>query len=165
MEADQSGIKVTAEPGKQVIDIVETFNAPLELVYRAYAEPELIKQWLGPRKYEIEVDKLDLRFGGTWRFINRAEGEEYVFKGVFHEVTHTRLVRTFEWEGMPGHISLESAVFEEHDGRTTITARSIYETVEDRDGMLGGGEMEEGMLEVHDRLAELLERLQAQRAA
>ncbi len=152
--------RVIAEPGKQEIIITRYFDAPAELVYRTFTDPELVQQWLAPRRYEIIVDKMDARFGGVWRLINRdADGNEYAFRGVFHEVTPTRIVRTFEWEGMPGHISLETATFEEREGRTYLTAKSVFETVEDRDGMISGG-MEEGVKETYDRLAELLEKLQ-----
>ncbi len=153
--------KVIAEPGKQEIVIKTTVDAPAALVFRAFTEPELVEQWLGPKRYITIVDKMDARFGGEWRFINRdADGMEYAFRGVFHQVSPKRIVRTFEWEGMPGHISLESADFDEHDGKTDITAVSVFLSLEDRDGMLEGG-MEEGVKEVYERLAGLLERLQA----
>ncbi len=160
MDMKTEHTKVIAEPGKQEIIIMRDFDAPVDLVYRAFTEAELVAQWQAPRRFEIIVDEMDVRFGGIWRLINRdADGNEYAFRGVFHEVAPTRLVRTFEWEGMPGHISLEAATFGEQAGRTYLGAKSVFQSVEDRDGMLQGG-MEEGVEETYDRLAELLKRLQ-----
>ncbi len=158
METKVKMTKLVAEPDKPEIVITRTFDAPAALLYRAFTEPDLVAQWLGPRRYSVDVEKLDVKFGGTYRFINRADGEEYAFRGVFHAVEPTRIVRTFEWEGMPGHVSLESADFVEHDGKTDVVAKSVYLSMEDRDGMMEG-DMEEGVNEVYDRLAELLDRL------
>jgi len=100
---------------------------------------------------------MDLKPGGVWRFVQRdSSGEEYAFNGVYREiVSPERLVYTFEFEGMPGHVMLETVTFEEYDGKTKFTDKSVFRTVEDRDGMLESG-MEEGATETMDRLAELL---------
>lgn len=100
-----------------------------------------------------------MRPGGVWRFLQRdADGNEYAFHGVYYEILpNERVVDTFEFEGMPGHVSLETVTFEEHDGRTLLTTRSIFQSVEDRDGMVGS-DMEEGVAETMDRLAELVEK-------
>jgi uncharacterized protein YndB with AHSA1/START domain len=105
------------------------------------------------------VEKLDVRPGGTWRILNRdADGNEFWFHGVYHQVTAPeRLVYTFEFEGMPGHVLLGIVTFEDLDGKTKLTEKSIFESVEDRDGMMKSG-MEEGGPEVMDRLAELVEK-------
>lgn len=134
------------------------FDAPRELVFRAYTDPELIPRWWGLRGNTTTVEKMDLRPGGTWRFIQRdAEGNEFAFKGEYREIVPPqRLVNTFEFEGMPGHVILDTSVFEElPDGRTKLTATSLFKTVEDRDGMLNSG-MEGGSNESWDRLSELL---------
>ena len=104
---------------------------------------------------------MDVRRGGVWRFVQRSpDGNEYAFNGVYHEVSPPRrLVSTFEFEGMPGHVSLETGTFEEHEGMTRFIGKSVYQTVEDRDGMLESG-MERGMAETMDRMAELLAKLQ-----
>lgn len=146
-----------AEPGKQEIVMTREFDAPRELVFRAHTDPNLIAQWWGPRRFTTTVDRMDAQMGGIWRFVQRdADGNEYAFHGVYHEVASPeRLVQTFEFEGMPGHVLLETMTLEEVEGRTKLTARSVFQTVEDRDGMLQS-DMEEGAAESWDRLAELL---------
>jgi len=148
---------IIAEPGKQEIVMTRVFDAPRELVFKAYTDPKLIPQWWGPKDHTTTVDKLDVRPGGMWRFVQRGpDGNEYAFKGVYHEsLPPERLVYTFEFELMPGHVLLETVTFEEHDGKTKVTVTSVFQTVEDRDGMVKSG-MEEGAVETWDRLAELL---------
>lgn len=133
------------------------FDAPCELVWRVCTDPDRLPEWWGPRSLATTVDKMDVRPGGVWRFVQRdAAGNEYAFHGVYHEVTPPeRLVYTFEFEGMPGHVLLETVTFEDQDGKTMLTDKSVFQTVEDRDGMLNTG-MEEGAAETMDRLAELL---------
>ena len=151
-----------AEPGKQELVITRTFDAPPELVYRAYTEPDLVQQWLGPRRFTMVVDRWDAKPGGSWRYVHREPdgSSEYGFHGVFHAVEpNQRIVQTFEFEGVPGHVSLDSATFEGQNGQTKVTSHSVYQSVEDRDGMLGAG-MESGMNEAMERLDELLAELQ-----
>lgn len=157
---------IEARPGKPEIVITRTFAASRDLVFRAYTDPDLIARWWGPKRFTIAVDKLDARPGGLWRFINRdAEGNEYAFHGVYHDVSAPeRIVGTFEFEGTPGHVSLETLTLEEIGGRTKATSRSAFQTVEDRDGMLKA-DMEEGVDETMDRLAGLLEELKVARKA
>jgi uncharacterized protein YndB with AHSA1/START domain len=102
---------------------------------------------------------MDVRPGGAWRFVQRdPDGNEFAFNGVYHEVLPPeRLVYTFEFEGVPGHVLLETVTFEELDGKTRLTDRSVFQTVEDRDAMVQSG-MESGAKEAMDRLAELLAR-------
>ena len=135
-------------------------------MFRAYTDPDLIPQWWGPKRFTTEIDKMDARPGGVWRFVQHdAAGNKYAFHGVYHEVLSPgRIVDTFEFEGMPGHVSLETATFEETGGKTRVTTRSVFQTVEDRDGMLKSG-MEEGVYESMDRLAGLLGNLNIKRKA
>jgi uncharacterized protein YndB with AHSA1/START domain len=100
---------------------------------------------------------MEVREGGRWRFVQlEPDGQEFGFHGVFHAiVAPERIVQTFEFEGVPGHVLLETATFEEHDGKTMLTAQSVFQSVEDRDGMVQSG-MEQGAVETMDRLAELL---------
>jgi len=138
-------------------------DAPPELVFKAYTDPELIPRWWGPRRYATTVDKMDLRPGGVWRFVHRAaDGGEYAFNGVYREIVPPkRLVYTFNYEGAPGHEAVETVTFEEAEGgKTRMTDHLLFETREERDGMLNSG-MEEGAAETIDRLAELLRELQA----
>lgn len=154
-----SRTKFTAEPGRQEIVINRIFDAPREKVFKASMDPKLIPQWWGPKRFTTKVDKMDVRPGGVWRFVHRdAEGNEYAFHGVYHEIVpNERVVDTFEFEGMPGHVSLETMTLEEQDGKTKLTTRSVFQSVEDRDGMVGS-DMEEGVAETMDRLAELVEK-------
>jgi uncharacterized protein YndB with AHSA1/START domain len=163
-----SETQVIAEPGRQEFIMTRVVDAPRDLVFKAYTDPGLIVQWWSPRKYTIEVEKLDARSGGSWRILNRdAEGNEFWFHGVFHDVSPPeRIVQTFEWEGLPGHASLAIATFEDVDGKTKVTEKSVFQSIEDRDGMLQSmGTAEEAMGEIMDRLAELLQQLQKRMAA
>ncbi len=154
--------KITAEPGLPYIDMTREFDAPRDLVYRAFTDPDLLVQWLGPRRLTMVVDKFDVRDGGAWRYINReVDGTEYAFHGVFHGTpTPDSMVQTFEFEGAPGHISLETMTLEERDGRTILRGHSVFQSIEDRNAMVESG-MESGVNEGFDRLEELLPSLLA----
>lgn len=153
--------EIIVEPGKLEIVIKTTFNAPRELVFRAYTDAALIPQWWGPRYLTTEIDRLEARPGGQWRFVQRdPEGNVYAFHGVFHDVSAPdRIVQTFEYEGMPGHVSLDTAVFEDLGGRTRVVSQSVFQTVEARDGMAASG-MDIGINEGFDRMNELLAALE-----
>jgi uncharacterized protein YndB with AHSA1/START domain len=152
-----STTEITAEPGSPQIVITREFDAPPEQVLRAHTDPDLVVRWLGPRRYKMELDRWDVRDGGTWRYVHRDdEGNEFGFHGVFHgEPSVDGFVQTFEFEGYPGHVSLDTATFEDLGGRTRLRANAVFQSVEDRDGMLQSG-MEGGMNEGYDRLDELL---------
>ncbi len=155
-ETTSSGTTFTT-PSDLEVGMSRTFNAPLALVWAAYTEPQHVAQWWGQRGSTTIVDKQELRPGGEWRFVQRtAEGEEYGFRGEYREIVpREKLVSTFEFEGMPGHIVVDSATFAEQDGKTTVTVISTFASKEDRDGMLQSG-MTEGANESWDRLEELL---------
>ena len=152
--------EIIVEPGRQDIVITRVFDAPRAVVFRAITDTDLIPNWWGPRRYETIVDRMEVRPGGLWRFLNRdAEGNEYAFKGVYHDiVAPERVVQTFEFEGVPGHVSLDTATLEEIDGKTKFVAVSVFQSIEDRDGMVQSG-MEAGARETYDRLAEAIEGL------
>ena len=154
-------LKLAAEPGKHDIVMSREFAAPRELVFKAFTDATLIPKWWGPTRITTTVDKMDVRMGGIWRYVHRdAEGNENGFRGVYHEiVSPERLVFTFEWEGLPGHVLLETVTFTERDGKTIVTDSSVFQSVEDRDGMLQSG-MEQGAAESWDRLEKLLPGLQ-----
>jgi uncharacterized protein YndB with AHSA1/START domain len=154
--AQPPGLTVTL-PSDLEIEMTREFDAPRELVFRAFTDPDLIPRWWGPRGLTTTVDKLDPRPGGLWRFVERApDGTEDAFYGTFREVVPpTRLVYTFEYEPMPGHVILATVSFEDIDGKTRLISHSLFQSVEDRDGMLNTG-MEFGATESYDRLAELL---------
>jgi uncharacterized protein YndB with AHSA1/START domain len=142
------------------IEMTRVFDAPRELVFKAYTDPELIPKWWGQRSAVTIVDVMDVRPGGKWRYIQRSpEGEEYAFRGEYREVSPPdRLVSTFEFEGMPGHVSVDDLTLVEENGRTTMIVKGIFASKDDRDGMLASG-MEAGAAELYDRLAELLAEL------
>ncbi|MGC5165990.1 SRPBCC family protein [Luteimicrobium sp. DT211] len=166
MNAQRNPTTVTAEPGTPFIDIVREFDAPLELVFRAHTDGDLVAQWLGPRAYEIVLDHYDARSGGSWAYAHRdPQGAEYGFRGTFHTVSPELVVQTFEFDGYPGHVALESARFEALDGgRTRVSTRAVYQSVEDRDGMVASG-MEGGLTEGYQRLDDLLPTLAATSAS
>ncbi len=152
--------QVIAEPGVPQIVITREFDAPRELLFRAHTEPELLVQWLGPRALTMTIDHLDARHGGTWRYTSRdAEGNEHGFQGVFHGTpSPDGIVQTFEYKGVPGHVSLEALTFEARGDTTLVRVRSVFQSVEDRDAMIRSG-MEQGLNEGYERLDELLARL------
>jgi uncharacterized protein YndB with AHSA1/START domain len=134
------------------------FDAPRRLVFEACTKPEHLACWWGPRRFTLQACEMDLRPGGAWRFVQRGpDGNAYAFRGVYREIVPPeRLVYTFEFEGMPGRVALETLTFDEQDGKTTLTNTMLFDSVEERDGMLQSGGMEAGAAESWDRLAELL---------
>jgi uncharacterized protein YndB with AHSA1/START domain len=151
--------EVTASPGGREVIITRVFDAPREKVWKAWSDPELIKQWLGPRKYEMVVDKYDFKTGGSYRYVHKGDDGEFAFHGVFHGIyAPQKMIQTFEYEGLPepGHVSLDTLTLEDlGSGKTKATTISVFQTPEDRDGMIKSG-MESGITEGHERLDELL---------
>jgi uncharacterized protein YndB with AHSA1/START domain len=158
-EQDAAQTATVTLPAEREIHVERIFEAPRERVFAAYTDPELIPQWWGPRETTTVVDELDATAGGRWRFVSRnPDGSETGFRGVFREVTPPeRIVQTFEWEGMPGHVSVDTAVFEDLGDRTRVVSMSVFHAQEERDGMIDAG-MERGMNESYARLDELLAR-------
>jgi uncharacterized protein YndB with AHSA1/START domain len=152
-----SELQVTAEPGVPQILTSRELDAPVELVYRAFTEPDLLVQWLGPWKYTMTVDRYELRDGGTWRYVHTdEEGNTWGFHGVFHgEPSIEGMVQTFEFEGAPGHVQMDTVSFEAHDGKTIVRTNSVFQSVEARDAMVQSG-MADGMSQGYERLDELL---------
>jgi len=151
-----SATKITAPEGQPFVDIEREFDAPRELVLRAYREPELIKQWLGPRQYEMRIDRWDARDGGEYRYVHTDGTNEYAFHGVFHSFDMDSMVQTFEFEGAPGHVSLDTQVLEDlGNGRTRVKGHSVFMSVADRDAMVEAG-MKVGVEDGFNRLDELL---------
>jgi uncharacterized protein YndB with AHSA1/START domain len=153
-------LTLTTPEGLPFIDIERTLDAPRALVFRAYTEPELLAQWLGPAKYEMVVERWEVRDGGRYRYIHRAaDGTEFAFHGVYHgQPTPEGMTQTFEFELWPGHVALDTVRFDEVDGRTIVRMHSTYQSLEDRDGMVQGG-MATGVAEGFRRLDDLLARL------
>ena len=164
MSEKKNPTRITAEPGRQELFITREFDAPRELVFKAFTDPELFVQWLGPREYIMKLETFEPVNGGGYRYIHiDREGNKFGFHGVFHEISPERMIQTFEFEGMPetGHVALDNMHLEAlPGGRTRITIHSVYQSVSDRDGMVQSG-MERGVKDGHERLDELLEGMQA----
>jgi uncharacterized protein YndB with AHSA1/START domain len=152
-----SKTQITAEPGIPQIIIEREFDAPRDLVFKAFTDPELIVQWLGPRELTMRIEEYDVQDGGRWRYVSTdPDGNEFGFHGLFHGTpSPDGTVQTFEFEGMPGHVTLETLTMAERDGRTHVRTVSSFQSVEDRDGMVASG-MEHGVHDSHERLTELL---------
>ena len=145
------------EPGRQDIVITRTFDAPRDVVFEALTEPALVAKWWGGPD-GVTVDQFEARHGGRWRFVSRDDdGNDWAFRGIYHDVVPSeRVTYTFEFEGMPGHVALETVRLEEVDGKTRYVSTSVYQSVEDRDGIVQTG-METGAEASLDRLASLVE--------
>lgn len=156
---------LVVEREKKSFTMSRIFNAPREVVWNAVTSPELIPQWWGHRDAETIVDKMDVRVGGQWRFIERSkDGNEHPFNGVFKVIDPPNtFAYSFEYEPYAGHVSVDTIHFEElEDGRTRIVSVTTFDSVEDLDGMIQAG-MESGATETWDRLEELVEALTAER--
>jgi uncharacterized protein YndB with AHSA1/START domain len=154
--------EIIAPPNVPQTTITRSFDAPRDLVFRAHTDPELLSRWLGPRDLTMAIDHYDVRDGGTYRYVHTdAHGHEFGFHGVFHgNPSPERIVQTFEFEGMPGHVSMETITLEERYGRTVVHTVSSFQSVEDRDAMIAA-DMERGVRESGERLDDLLAKLQA----
>ena len=150
--------KLTVKPeGERQIRSERVFNAPREKVYRAMTDPDLIPKWWGRHVDTTTVEEMDARVGGRWHFVTEGPDGKHGFSGIFRELdAPSRVVQTFEWDGMPGYISVDASELEDlGDGRTRVVTTSTFHFTEERDGMLSAG-MEIGMGETYDRLEELL---------
>lgn len=147
-------VTITAPEGLPFVEIVREFDAPVPAVYNAYADPALVALWLGPDGYGMDVESYDLVSGGHYRYLNTdPDGNVYAFRGSFHTVRPEELIiQTFEWEGMPDTVSIESLTFESTPaGGTRLRGWSVFPSVEARDGMVENG-MERGVVEGYRRL-------------
>jgi uncharacterized protein YndB with AHSA1/START domain len=162
MAASGSNQLEVKTPSDREIVMTRTFDAPRDLVFEAHTSCEHMSNWWGPRKYEFASCEIDFRQGGTWRVVHRGpDGEEYGFRGEYREIVPPeRITWTFEFEGWPGQVSVETLTLEEHDGKTTLTATSVYDSKEARDAMIDSG-MESGAAESFERLDEYLEVLRS----
>ncbi|MBQ0902254.1 SRPBCC family protein [Micromonospora sp. U21] len=138
-------------PSDREITLTRSFDAPRELVYAAHSQAEHLKHWWG-RGNPVEIE-IDFREGGSYRNVEHADdGNDYAFRGEFREiVVPERIVQTFEYEGMPGQVAVETLVFTERDGRTTVTSTTRFDTTEQRDGMAESG-MAQGAAESYAAL-------------
>ncbi|WP_433430136.1 SRPBCC family protein [Nonomuraea sp. CA-141351] len=152
-----SDTEFVIEPGRQDIVMIRVFDAPRETVFRVVTDPELVPRWWGPRFLTTRVDLMEVRRGGLWRYVNiDARGREHGFRGVYHDVVAPeRFVRTWEFEGWPGQVALETVTLEEVPGGTRYVAQSVHQSVEERDAIVRA-DGPRGGRESMDRLAEVL---------
>jgi uncharacterized protein YndB with AHSA1/START domain len=150
-------LELNAPVDTLAMEFTRDFDAPVQALFRAHAEPELVRQWLGPHGLEMTVDRWDFRTGGGYRYLHSDGDGEYWFNGVFHTVRDGELIiQTFEFEGFPDSVNIEYLRFEDLGGnRSRLRGRSICPTTDARDGLLSSG-MERGMTEGYERLDALL---------
>jgi uncharacterized protein YndB with AHSA1/START domain len=148
---------IEVDPKVPQVRIVREFDAPVAKVFRAHVDPALVVQWLGPRSLTMRAEHYECRTGGSYRYVQTRDGEEYWFHGSFHEVRPDELiVQTFTFEGMPDGVALEKMVFEDlGDGRCRLVATSLVDSFEGRDAFVASG-METGVVEGYERLDDLL---------
>ncbi len=143
-------------PTDREIRIERIFNAPREQVWRAFTEPELTAQWWG-RGNKVTIERMEVERGGHWRYVEQSVDGVDGFEGRYREVTPPeRIVQTFEWDGMPGYVAVDTVTLEDlGDGRTKVVDTSLFHTTEERDGMLNSG-MDEGLSQSYAALDRLL---------
>lgn len=146
-------------PSDTEILITRSFDAPAKLVFEALTTPELVKRWWGFETSEWLVCEIDLRVGGSWRYVIRESDMEVGFHGDYHDIDEpTRIVSTEAYEGMPdpdGTASLNTVTLDEADGVTTMRTLVQHKLQEHRDGQLASG-MESGMQVSFNRLEDLV---------
>ena len=149
--------QIELDPKVPLIRITREFDAPREKVFRAHTDPELVVRWVGPRRHTMTIDTWDCRTGGSYRYVHASGGNEFAFRGTFHEVRPNELiVQTFTFEGMPDGVALGKLTLEDlGDGRTRLVTTSLVDSFEDRDAFAASG-MEEGVVEGYERLDEVL---------
>lgn len=154
--------EIKAEPGKQELYIIREFDAPRELLFRAYTEADLYEKWVGPKDMKMWVEKMDAIDGGSFRFVHERGEHRYTFFGVYHEVSKPeRIIGTFEFDGLPerGHVIMGTTKFEKlPNGRSRLVHQSVFQSVQDRDGMIASG-MERGVNDGYEKLDSLLQQI------
>lgn len=147
---------ITAQPGTPFIDVVREFDATPGQVFRAWTDPEIVPRWLGPADTTMTLHEYDATTGGRYHYVHHDKNGDYVFRGVFHAVVaNERIVQTFQFDGWPDMVSLETMTFTDLDGRTRVHTHSVYPSVESRDAMIESG-MERGVRDSMERLEKLL---------
>lgn len=156
--ASKNKSKLTVEPGKQELFVEREFDAPREMVFKAFTDQKIVAKWLSPKKLTMRIEKFEAKNGGSWRYIHSdGNGNEFAFRGVTHEVVAPeRIIQTFQFEPLAGKVALETTRFEElPNNRTRLVNQTVFQSVADRDGMIAAG-MEGGMNEAYEKLDETL---------
>jgi uncharacterized protein YndB with AHSA1/START domain len=150
-------VTITAPDGLPFVEIDREFEASVAAVFRAHADPDLFAQWIGPDGYRVEIEWYDFRTGGAYRYFDIDGDRIAAFRGVFHVVREDELViQTFEWEGAADVVGIGELRFEElPGGRSRLRQRSVYPSVEARDGTIANG-MERGVVQGYARLDEIV---------
>jgi uncharacterized protein YndB with AHSA1/START domain len=148
---------ITAQPGTPFLEMVREFDATPAQVWRASVDPELVVQWLGPGRNAMRLETWDVRRGGSYHYVHITPDEvEQHFYGVYHQVIENELtIQTWEWGGAPDQVRIGTAIYEDLGGRTRLTTRSVFPSIEALEMSLANG-MEWGMRESMDRLAALV---------
>ena len=147
---------IEADPTVPIIRLTRDFAATPEQLFRAHTDPRLFAQWIGPTSLGTRIEQWDARSGGNFRFVSSRDGEEYAFRGCFHEIRPDRIVQTFTYEGDPDGVALETLWFEDlGNGRTRLRTQSLVDSFESRDAWLKSG-MEVGVNEGYAKLEELI---------
>jgi uncharacterized protein YndB with AHSA1/START domain len=155
MTTSSGTAKVTLPADEQIL-ITREFDAPKHLVYKAWTTPELVRRWWNANRGEVTTCEIDLRVGGTWRYVMvTPDGMEVGFHGEYREIVpNERIVSTEVFEGMPEAAALNTLTLAEEDGRTTLSVLVEYSSKEHRDGHINSG-MEAGMQDAMDLLEEV----------
>ena len=154
-----NAMQVTTPSDREIV-LTRAFDAPRDLVFEAWTNPEHVRHWWGPRSSTMVLCEAEVRPGGAWRYVTTSEdGAEVPFTGVYREIAPPeRLVYTEMYDVAPfnsGDPAVNTVTFTEEGGRTLVTVTTVYPTKEVRDFVLGTG-MEVGAAESYDRLAERL---------
>ena len=157
MSTSTSPTTIVALPGTPFLEMVREFDAPPERVWHAATDPDLVVRWLGPARNQMRLDVWDVRPGGSYRYLlTTPDGTEQGFRGVYHQVVPNELcIQTFEWEGAPNQVSLETVRYEDLGGRTRMISNAVFPSVEALEMAMQNG-MQDGMTESMQRLAALL---------
>jgi uncharacterized protein YndB with AHSA1/START domain len=157
MNTSTNQTEIAVDPDVPLVRITREFDASPDKVFRAHTDPELFTRWNGPNGTDMRIDHFDCRTGGSYRYLIASDGDEFGFRGCFHEVRPAELiVQTFTFEGMPDGVALERLMFEDlGDGRTRLTSTSLVDSFEGRDAFVASG-MEDGVREGYERLDEVL---------
>jgi uncharacterized protein YndB with AHSA1/START domain len=147
---------IEADPKVPIIRMRREFNATPGQLFRAHTDPHLFAQWVGPDAMHTRIEEWDARSGGSWRYVSTRDGQQYAFRGCFHDVRPDRIVQTFTFEGQPDGVALVTQWFDNlGDGRTLLRTQSLVDSFEGRDAWLASG-MEVGVDEGYAKLEEIL---------